>query len=225
MLMVCGSSGWASSKVRAPLDGHASQVPGDAKDLRWVEFIQDVKEPSLAIVNNEETVVACSVKWRSWLWQYHTCKSPASHDHLGRPPIPRLFVQHGPEPLIKIAARCAFWTMPVTDLQKIAQHRNIELGAVSNLCDMVCSLVQKTLQCSDDETMQIATQRLATNDVSASFSKELLELDEALDCMDQHDAKRIHQQQHEVRISEDERRVFVQHFQARRRAIDDSKME
>eukprot|EP00969_Alexandrium_andersonii_P115766 5120008-Alexandrium_andersonii.AAC.1 len=117
----------------------------------YVELGKGVKDPSFSLVHNVDNTRACSVTWRSWCWQYRRFQKPAAREALGQP-MPRLFVDFGPDSLIKIGARKAFWQLPVSSLQLLGQVKNIDLGPATGLCEVLYKLVQGVLACSDDET-------------------------------------------------------------------------
>ena len=83
----------------------------------------------------------------------------------------------------------------MTFLCKLASHCLIDLGVVTGLCSVLFAMVQKILDATDEETLQVLAQRLAWNDIESRFTGHLLQVDEAIACVDQNDAKLITDQQ------------------------------
>lgn len=192
-------------------------------DSCFVEFDQPGVEPILIGVFQVERVSACSVRWVSWAAQMKEFTRLGDRQQLATPAI-RAFVDGKPEALCKVAAKKAFWSLKVPFLTTLANHLGLELSGCSSLCEVVFRMVQGVLGVDDLECANILSLRLARNDISATYSQQITNLDEAIDCMDAHDAKRVKEEQREVENERRERAVFVSEYGVRRRAIDDSRL-
>jgi hypothetical protein len=102
-----------------------------------------------------------------------------------------------------------------------AEHIGCELfvRASGNLCATVCALVKFVLECSDEATMHYVAKRFQVNDHAAMFMNAYLDLDECLEVLDIHDARKIHEQQKEAKTSLADLKLFEKDFAQRRRAI------
>ncbi len=213
--------GWFSDSACYGWPCKLVEVPGSA--VRMVELSTAVKEPALFSIFDVAKVKACSVKWRSWLWQRQTL---THHDSLRflLKPIPRLFVGDGPDDLMVIAAKSAFWKLDMSFLSKFGRHMHFDVGGSSTLCSMLSALIKSILTCNDEKVVEILSTRLAANDVSATCTKELMGLEEALDCMDINDVKKIHEEQSHHEAAASSRNVFVQEYAVLRRKVNDAKL-
>ena len=158
--------------------------------LQFFDPDLDVSELSYKAVIDLDSVEACRLKWRSLAWQRRHAAGLAC-----LPPAIRMFVTCKGT-LKEIAAREAFWDMPIDCLQKLREWMPGDFGAASdNVAQLVFDMVKRVLKCSDMEAVEILQLRLAANDASAVYAKEFLDLDEALEVLEAPDAQMVHDDQ------------------------------
>ena len=112
----------------------------------------------------------------------------------------------------------------MTFLCRLASHLLIDLAVVTGLCSVLYAMIQNILGATDEETIEVLSQRLAWNDIESRFTGHLLQVDEAIACMYQADVKLITDEQKEAEDQRATREVFVRDYCVRRRRIDDSKL-
>ena len=158
--------------------------------LQFFDPDLDVSELAYKAVIDLDSVEACRLKWRSLAWQRRRAAGLAC-----LPPALRMFV-FGNGTLKEIAAREAFWDMPIDCLQKLREWMPGDFGAASdNVPQLVFHMIKRVLKCSDMEAVEILQLRLAANDASAVYAKEFLDLDEALEVLEAPDAQMVHDDQ------------------------------
>ena len=98
--------------------------------------------------------------------------------------------------LHKLCANEACWDLPRIFVANFAAALRVDLGVATNFCKQLIRFVQAVLEVSEEQAVIIVSKRLAINDIGAELSPGLLQVDEALECMDQNDAKVIRDEQH-----------------------------
>jgi hypothetical protein len=134
--------------------------------LQFFDPDLDVSEPAYKAVIDLDSVEACRLKWRSLAWQRRHAAGLAC-----LPPALRMFVTCKGT-LKEIAAREAFWDMPIDCLQRLREWMP-----------------------GDFEAVEILQLRLVANDASAVYAKEFLDLDEALEVLEAPDVQMVHDDQ------------------------------
>jgi hypothetical protein len=177
-------------------------------DAHYCVFKSALRLPELVTIFNVENVFARPVAWRSWARQRRSFTSDAAKEELKAPAV-RLFATGPRETLLVCSARKAFWGLQMTFLSKLASHCLIDVGVVTGLCSVLFAMAQKILDATDEETIQVLAQRLAWNDIESRFTGHLLQVDEAIACMDQADAKLITDEQKDAEDQRAAREVFV----------------
>lgn len=98
-------------------------------------------------------------------------------------------VASGPLPLLSLAARHAFWELPLVSLKRIARQLNIsDVDQRSSLFVTLWHLVSAILDTDAEATLAILQKRLARVSNDHAVSKALMELDEGFDLMDSKEA-------------------------------------
>jgi hypothetical protein len=117
--------------------------------------------PVYAVVTNPDEWRGWRFAWRSPVWQY--MQFPAARGHHGAFRGIRAFPVGLPEPLLDIAARCAFWLIPLTTLRVMAKDRKI-VGCTSKvgLLKTLVLMVMHILRVTELEALDIVRFRIAT---------------------------------------------------------------
>jgi hypothetical protein len=189
----------------------------------FIKLGEKVSEPLLISVFDVERTRAVSFKWRSWFGQYMAYTTTEARKQLVVP-ITRAFVSGQPDSLLRLAARHAFWQFRMPFLVRLSGELRLDMGAYSGLCGLLVNLIKSVLEITEAEAIEIVSLRLAINDVSAAFATQLLQLDEAIDCMDTNDAKKVHQEQETANDENVHRSTFVREYHIHRRRINDAAM-
>ena len=208
-----------SCAIAWPVELVAVPSSGGAK---YLEFLQP-EEVCLLSVFDHAQVEASTVVWKSWLRQYQEFSKPAARAALARPAV-RAFVSDGPGPLLQVAAREAFWSMKSPWLLELAQHLHIDVANPGSLCSTVSSLVMSILDIDEEASIPILQKRLAVNDITSLYSHHVMTLDDALECMDVNDAKKVRDEQKATEQFVEARSTYACDYVQRKRRLDDSKL-
>ena len=128
-----------------------------------------------------------SVTFRSpvWQWSQEASKGPGQARILAFPSA-----QHGPEPIMRVVARQAFWSLGKATLLTFARHVGAQVCKGSSLFDTVFALVQCQLpELADQEVFTVFCRRVAGMKAQQMWSSELAQVDEATEVLDQSDEK------------------------------------
>lgn len=151
---------------------------------------------------------AWAFEWKSPLWQ-----SLAWGAHLGAAVAVPI---RSPEPLLIVAARNAFWAIPLPVLQQLAVEQGSPVTSGS-LFDVLFGLVAYLLGTSEAETLDIVrsrcTPRLSTN------AEALLSLDAGLDLFSKADQSDLRKEQDQVRSTVALAKDFEEEYRAKRRTL------
>jgi hypothetical protein len=208
--------GYFDGSVACVWPGTLRSVPS-SPDLKYFELDVSWEQPLFKAVVDVKSphARAYSMKFRSPMWQMVRIKNCKMD------PAVRLFADGAEASLLEIAAQEAFYNLGISFLSRLADHIGCELsaGTSGNLCATVCTLVKFVLECSDEATMHYVAKRFQVNDHAAIFMNACLDLDECLEVLDIHDARKIHEQQKEAKTSLADLKLFEKDFAERRRAI------
>lgn len=163
-----------------------------------------------------DSVEACTLQWRSPLSVAQ--EFPMATSMLPRPSAGILpLVVGSPEPLLKVAARQAFWEMPQLSLSMIARHVGIELPRQPGLLPALLAMVQATLGIDEAAALEVCSKRLGA--YTPSCYNELLEVEEAWEVMDQNERSECQQQQSAAKSSVAQQKEYKEQWKARRALV------
>jgi hypothetical protein len=168
-----------SSAVLWPAD--RQQVPGSPNSY-FFEPRLNVGVPVLRPIVDLK-MQACSVEVVSWLTQ--CLRFPKVVGTL-QPAIRTLQKGHQTT-LVKVASSNAFWSLGKTTLLQIAKSEGIAIPAGASLVDTLFKMVVSISEVSEEAAIPIVAQRQAVSDISSNFHSALMEVDEAVQCLDQRD--------------------------------------
>ncbi len=122
--------------------------------------------------------------------------------------------------IVKIAAKEAFWNMPVSWLAKLCDFDRIDVKEVEgDVCAMLLQMVRHYTGQSNENCLNIVAKRFAFNDVSAVVEAQLCQLDGAIDVMDINDARKFEDAKKLAITREENRNDFVDSFERVRLAV------
>ena len=99
----------------------------------------------------------------------------------------------GPRPLLEVAAREAFWSLPVSFLKRLADHKGWDYTSTS-LADLLQSCARKCIpDCSDEVLVQVLGKRLAVFDADWSLD-DLLGFEYIADLFDRELAEEMNEE-------------------------------
>lgn len=172
---------WAypdSSVVAWP--GQVREIPGSTSS--YFKLDEAVVDPCLVAVFDLHRMFAREVTWRSWLWQYHAFPMQRASMQVSI----KAFL--GVEmPVLKLAAEKAFWSMSASEVAEICKHAGVHLESNSGLLDLLGAAVSNLLGCDEARTLEVLSQRLATSEACNEYSEAILEVDAAVQVLDQAD--------------------------------------
>ena len=165
-------------------------------DAFYVRFARDVKRFVFLTMLTWEKVEAVCFTWYSVSGMAYAF--PRACNDL--PPATRAVVAAQPQPLAELAARKAFWTMDLISLRDNARFMKTGIKTSDTMLHTLIAPVRCILKCSEAEALDIAPQRLVTLDESVGELDELMEIGEAVDCLDAGDVKSVKQTQESTQI-------------------------
>lgn len=98
-------------------------------------------------------------------------------------------------PLLQVAARCCFWELPKTWLEKVAKAEHYDIEGKTDTFGVLWALVKGILEVSDEEAINIMAVRLGSNarDKSSGGLSALLDCEEIHWCLDKNDQEDLKQ--------------------------------
>jgi hypothetical protein len=188
--------GWPAEKCVARCASEGSEffkpsVSTACKELHWL------------IIANPHEWEARPFTVRAPIWQlmrWPGMKPQAfSHDFI--------VVEGGPvEPLLHLAAKSAFWSIPKQTLLKFARALSVVCKPEMSLFTVVMTLVMDVLRCSEQEALQYCRTRLAK--AQPTGVEELLEIDAVEDLMEAADKKEMKQARRDAELQRTEMHAF-----------------
>ena len=187
----------------------------------FFERARGVSAPVLIPVWNLTGIVAATIKWRSFAWQWRRFQGSGSE--LTARALP--FVDVGPVAVAELAVRCAFWKLSRAFVVRFsAQVWGLNIPAKASLCVALQTVVQHVFPgIAPGELLAILQLRMAVNDTLASFATAILEVDEAQVAMDRQDIEKLTEEQKSAEDMQVERQEFVFEYAKVRNSLDPPK--
>ena len=143
---------------------------------------QAVVRPILSLDPDE--VQFASFKWRSWLWQLHTCQAT-----LGTlKPAVRPFMQGQSGSFMAVASKAVFWNLSQVQVAKYAARLLEGYTPKHNMFDLLWHVLGKVLKLADPELLALIHQRVVKIEFDDN-QEILLHVDEAMEVLDEQDQK------------------------------------
>lgn len=98
---------------------------------------------------------------------------------------------------------------------RFGHHLGAQFDDAAPFFDILYTIIQQVLKSTDDETLRIVSVRMAAHDGRQAYSNELLQIDEAMQCMDLHDHKVINDEKKAVVAARQFRDTFSADYRRR----------
>lgn len=182
---------------------------------RFAALQTDIGMPHVFAASTWRGITAARCEWRPWSWQ--CAEFPRASSEL-RPAL-RLFLTSPEEPLVRVAARSAWWSLDLSILRTIAADQGFGLGPGLDLFETCLAMVRLALGINDEAALAILSQRMAQPSEPTELVQELLQIDEAVQVLDRNDVQSLRREQQSARDAEVQRRSFADQFRAKRAEV------
>ena len=156
-------------------------------NLFYFELASDLKEPCFRTITSLTDVKAASYEWKSWAFQVQ-CLSPAVLRNLQ--PAIRPFA-HTWKPFIEIAVEAAWWNLSRSQIYDLSLYFKLEVAAGSSLFDMLWAFCITFLNLDEEAALKIVYSRVSRSHHGRETNDALLEVEEAVEVLDQADVKEV----------------------------------
>ena len=127
-------------------------------------------------------------------------------------PALRYVVEGQGQPVLSVAAKNAWWNWPRYILDTVALAKGISLAACVSHFDVLYTLTQATIECSDEQALDILEKKLAKLQASKTCLQEIMMVDEAQQCLDEADRDYFRKQQTKGKEEIAELEVFTKSY-------------
>ena len=118
-----------------------------------------------------------------------------------------------------LACEAAFYSLPRSAIVLYAEYMRIAIPPASSLFDVLLVVLKSYLEISEAEAVQFIFTRLAAMHRHTTFSKDLLQIDDAIYCLDRNDFEALtDRQRHALKMLE-EKSEFVKAYTAKKRSL------
>ena len=179
--------------------------------------VPDYDENVFFSVTDWSEIECLRYAWRGWASLQRLF--PLATKHWG-PAVRMLVVDKEPQPLAVVAASAAFWNADVSLLHRLAEELKIcSVTKDHSLVDTLLLMVTTLLGCTEAEAMKVIAQRLSTDEQEVALSSELLQVDEAVECLDRNDTEVLKTSQTTAKEYAIDKQCFKTEFIAKSRMI------
>lgn len=178
---------WSDSAVLAVPAKMVSLV--GSPSMCWMVDMEKARTPHYLAVWDLSEWEGSVYAWHSWNWQELHLSSSEGLD-----PALRAFAKSPIDDLRRVLAKEAFFDMSVTNIKRFATNFGYQVGAAVGVFDVVFIVVQKVLQTSDAETLEICRKRLARTESKGEWCEELVQLDDASELLERQDQPAVAQE-------------------------------
>ena len=187
---------WPVRKVKVP--NH---------DSYYFECKEDLEDVSRLCFFDWKGLHGQRFRWRSPAWQREYWRLS------GLPPAVRAVAEGQEMSMQALCAWAAFFGMDIVVVKMIARVLGIHLGPNCSLFDVIITLIMRITGCSLDRALEVARTRLPfAMDEEELAVDEMMEVDEAMDCLDVEDIKRVKERQARIKQAEEEQDTYVEDF-------------
>ena len=187
-------------------------------DAKYVIFRTDVERIPLLCILSWEDISACTFEWMSVSGQ--NAMYPGAAEVL--PVATRAIVKHAPAALKSVVAQEAFYGIGVGELREMCKVLRAPVASDSSLVDTLVGMICHCLEVSEEEALHIAAKRLAGMKTEVGDIHELMEMDEAVQCLDHNDVKNAQDTQHRHLEKQNEYTEFKEQLRDRKKALQDA---
>ena len=179
---------------------------GDA-DVTYFKPLPCKRATFLTVVD-PRNVMAATFSWRSCVWLQQRLPDAGADIR----PAVRAVVEGDPQPLMQVAARCAFWKTAATDLQAMAKFLGIALSNSANLVDILYDMISNILGIEGLAVMSILQLRLAVFERDLEYSEDLLELDAAVSVLTKEDQSKLTEEKKRAKLQKSDRDEYTERY-------------
>jgi len=183
------------------------KVPMTAHEYYELDFGQEPFFITMAEVN--DFCKGAEVRVRSWAWQLSTLPEDSL---CAMGPAIRLFKLGGMKKVKDIVCENAFWLMPKSDIDQWAEHYEIEIPKGSDLVETLVATICGHFKCDKNQALQYTCKRIGNVLESTKYCESLLEVDEAIYCLDIHDHREMTSSQQKAYLDLCDKDQFLEQF-------------
>ena len=155
----------------------------------WLELQPASKPPLILLLDlSPAKLKVAKYEWRRWLWQIANVKDQSTV------PSVRPFVSGEVGSFMEVACENAWFDMNHSQVSKFAAHLQKDFQPCHTFFQLLWEVVKRELKCSDEKCLRILQARVI-NTMPTDTSEALLQLDEAMEVIEDHDVKMINAQQ------------------------------
>ena len=158
----------------------------------YIKFMK-VKRPVFLTLTNPDEIIAQSVVCKSWSWQ------KAQGANVEMRPALRFVCLDEPLPVLEVAAKAGFWSLPRNILDDIAEFKKVKMQGCVKLFEVLKTLVKEILKCSDLQALEILEKRCSSTETNQVCYEQILACDEAEQCLEQEDRDELKKEKNKSR--------------------------
>ena len=162
------------------------KVPGHS-DMFTIEVTKAVTQPSVFAIFAWDNIEAIDFNWRSWAWQSLYLQRAVEHWQ----PATRMVTTAKAQPLIKVVAQLSWLDFDSSTVKSVCKHaaKITDFPGGASLLEVLLHATMKVLKLDEDDALTVLRQRLLKpKSKDDEGTKALLELDEAMKCVEPADA-------------------------------------
>lgn len=126
-----------------------------------------------------------------------------------------------PQPILEVAAQACFWGFKKPLLMSVCKRESVETEPGADDFDLLWRMVEHFLPgLSSHQVLDIVAKRLAGDcKYNDCVLEEILQLDEAVQCLDKAEEDDVRQEQKKVRAEQSEHKAFLTRFREKRATV------
>ena len=170
------------------------------------------KEITLVTIWDLKQVTARSVGFKSWAWQQNEIGIKQTK-HLD--PAIRIFSLTGNMPFFDLACLKAFWKVSRTTAEKLAANAGQKASKDLTDFEWFYDIMKGRLKKSDHKMLELLSQRMTSEGLDEHYKKRVMEMDDAVDVLEDADAKLAEAEQQKFEDKAKVHALFVNEFKAK----------
>lgn len=183
----------------------------------YLDFLATSRRPIVLPVLTLDGLVGFRFEWKSWLWQLR--QRAAACAPLA-PGVRAVRIGDADEPIAALAAKSGFWGLDANFIRKLCTALDLSLiGVPTSLFETMLEATKKILGCTEAEALSYCHLRVVSLRRQATYSRQLLQVDEAARCLDGNDQKVMKEHQDDAKTKETELSSFKGEYKAKKRAV------
>jgi hypothetical protein len=155
-------------------------------DLEFFDIVLGDSPLFISMVSLSDACLGMEVAPRSWAWQVSNM-SPKTLQSSKLQPAVRLFAASSVKRVKAIICENAFWLMTKNEVEEFASYFGHAIDKGSNLCQALSQTLKAELKCGAKKALGHVAKRMSNLQENTKFSSALMEIDDAIYCLDIHD--------------------------------------